>query len=96
MSRARSGVLAAAPSGLARRDLFYALLAGLVVPFAFAPYDIWPLAILALFIAADAIGFILFVWAMLIIYPLLLKCHLMRRCWVCILLLLQPVRSAHL
>ena len=48
MSRVRSGVLAAAPSGLARLSLLYALLAGLLVPFAFAPYDIWPLAILGL------------------------------------------------
>lgn len=45
MSRVRSGVRAAAPSGRARRRLLYALLAGLVVPFAFAPYEIWPLAI---------------------------------------------------
>ncbi|MBK6658227.1 MAG: apolipoprotein N-acyltransferase [Proteobacteria bacterium] len=44
--------MANAPSpperGVARRDLVLALAAGLVVPFAFAPYDLWPVAMLAM------------------------------------------------
>jgi apolipoprotein N-acyltransferase len=48
MAVSRPSVPRAAPSRVARLDLMYATVAGLVVPFAFAPYESWPLAILAL------------------------------------------------
>lgn len=48
MSSARPRVQRDAPPGVARRDLLLALVAGLVVPFAFAPYDLWPVAMFAM------------------------------------------------
>lgn len=48
MASGLSGLKRVAPDGVARRDLVLALAAGLVVPFAFAPYDLWPLALLAM------------------------------------------------
>jgi len=48
MAVARPSVPPAMPAGVARLHFLYALLAGAIVPFAFAPYDLWPLAILAL------------------------------------------------
>ena len=45
---ARPSVEHASRCGVARLHLLCALAAGLVVPFAFAPYEVWPLAILSL------------------------------------------------
>ena len=47
MAAARPRAARAATSGVARLALLYALLAGLILPFAFAPYAWWPLAIVA-------------------------------------------------
>lgn len=48
MASARPRVQSDAPAGVARRWLLLALALGLVVPFAFAPYDLWPVAIVAM------------------------------------------------
>ena len=48
MAAVRPSAKRTASSAVARLDLVYAAVAGLLVPFAFAPYELWPLAIFAI------------------------------------------------